>query len=81
MLAHHLLCVIQRALHAPEIRHRWPTPRTHLSGQVRVITSLINDKGQMIHSRNTLLPEPIHVEIYNALGLPRSPLKRVLSIH
>ncbi|WP_170920566.1 hypothetical protein [Desulfacinum hydrothermale] len=43
-------------------------------------TTKINDKGQRIHIRNTSDPEPIHVEIYNALGLPRSPLKRVLSI-
>ncbi|SMC25610.1 hypothetical protein SAMN02746041_02378, partial [Desulfacinum hydrothermale DSM 13146] len=50
------------------------------SGQVRVTTTMVNDEGQMIHIRNTSEPEPIHVQIYNALGLPRSPLKRVLSI-
>ncbi|SMC27945.1 hypothetical protein SAMN02746041_03130 [Desulfacinum hydrothermale DSM 13146] len=49
-------------------------------GQVRVTTTMINNKGQMIHIRNTSEPKPIHVEIYNALGLPRSPLKRILSI-
>ncbi len=80
VLAYHLLCVIQRALRARGICHLWATLRTHLSGQVRVTTSMLNDKGQMIHIRHTSEPEPIHVEIYNALGLPTRPLKSVMTI-
>ena len=80
VLAYHLLCVIQRTLHANAIRHHWATLRTHLSSQVRVTTSMVNDKGQVIHIRHTSEPEPIHVEIYNALGLPTRPLRRLTSI-
>jgi len=80
VLAYHLLCVIQRALHAAGIHHHWTTLRTHLSGQVRVTTSMVNDKGQVIHIRHTSEPEPVHLEIYNALGVRPRPLKRLMTI-
>jgi len=80
VLAYHLLCVIQRALHAAGIHHHWTTLRRHLSGQVRVTTSMVNDKGQVIHIRHTSEPEPVHLEIYNALGLQPRPLKRLMTI-
>jgi transposase len=80
VLAYHLLCVIQRTLRESGIRHHWATLRTHLSGQVRVTTSMVNDKGQAIHIRHTSEPEPVHVKIYNALGLPVRPLRRLTVI-
>ncbi|SHG15770.1 hypothetical protein SAMN02745206_03530, partial [Desulfacinum infernum DSM 9756] len=80
VLAYHLLCVIQRTLRESGIRHHWATLRTHLSGQVRVTTSMVNDKGQVIHIRHTSEPEPVHVKIYNALGLPVRPLRRLTTI-
>jgi len=80
VLAYHLLCVIQRQLHQCGIHHHWATLRTHLSGQVRVTTSVVNDKGQVIHIRHTSEPEPVHVEIYNALGLPARPLRKIMKI-
>ena len=80
ILADHLLCVIQRALHAAGIHHHWTTRRTHLSSQVRVTTSMLNDKGQVIHLRHTSEPEPVHLNIYNALGIRPRPLKRLMTI-
>ncbi|OPX39931.1 MAG: hypothetical protein B1H11_01595 [Desulfobacteraceae bacterium 4484_190.1] len=80
VLAYHLLCVIQRALHAADIHHPWTTLRRHLSGQVRVTTSMVNDNGLVIHIRHTSEPEPVHLEIYNALGLQPRPLKRLMAI-
>ncbi|MGQ9671459.1 MAG: IS1634 family transposase, partial [Desulfosoma sp.] len=60
VLFDHLSCVIQRALRAAGIHHHWRTVQTHLSGQVRVTTSMVNDKGQVIHLRHTSEPEPVH---------------------
>ncbi|HPU30882.1 MAG TPA: IS1634 family transposase, partial [Syntrophorhabdaceae bacterium] len=80
VLAYHLLCVIQRALHEAGIHHHWTTLRRHLTGQVRVTTSMLNQKGQVIHIRHTSEPEPIHLEIYNALKIHPKPLKRLITI-
>lgn len=80
VLAYHLLCVIQRALHKKGLRYHWSTLRHHLHGQVRVTTTMLNDKGQVIHIRHTSEPEPIHVTVYRALGLSLRPLKTVKKI-
>jgi|GEM_PF-1776759 len=80
VLAYHLLCVIQRALHGVGIHHHWTTLRAHLSGHVRLTTSMVNDKGQVIHLRHTLEPDPVHLEIYKALGVRPRPLKRLMTI-
>lgn len=49
VLAYLLLWVIQRKPHERGIRHHLTTMQTHLSGQVRVTTSMVNDRGQVIH--------------------------------
>ena len=74
--------LVQResALHAAGIHHHWTTLRTHLSGQVRVTTSMLNDKGQVIHLRHTSEPEPMHLEIDHALGVKPRPLKRIMTM-
>jgi len=80
VLAYHLLCVIQRALCASGIGHHWATLPTHLSGQVRVTTSMVNDRKQVIHRPHTSEPEPVHMEISKALGLAARPLRRLSAI-
>ena len=37
---------------------------------MRGIVALTNDKGERLHIRQTIDPEPFHREIYRALNLP-----------
>jgi transposase len=80
VLAYHLLWVIQKTLHEKGIRHNWKTLRESLSGQFIITTTMVNDKGQVINIRHTSEPEPMHVTIYQALGLSLKPLKTVRKI-
>lgn len=75
VLAYHLLAAIQRRLRCKGLSHRWQTLRTRLATQMRVTVSLTNDKGERIYLRQTTEPEPFHLEVYRALGLPPKPLK------
>jgi transposase len=74
VLAYHLVASIQRHLMEKGIAYRWKTIRKRMSNQTRVTTSVTNDKGERIHTRATTDPEPFHLEIYRALGLPLRPL-------
>ncbi len=75
VLAYHLLATIQRELKGKGILHRWGTLRTRLSTHMRATASVTNEKGERIYLRQTGDPEPFHLEIYRALGLPANPLK------
>ena len=75
VLAYHLLAVIQRRLRAQGLSHRWQTIRSHLAMQMRITLAITNDKGERLFIRQTTDPEPFHLEIYRALGLPPKPLK------
>lgn len=75
VLAYHLLASIQRELKKKGIRNHWSTVRMLLARQNRSTASITNDKGQRIHIRLTGDPEPFHLEVYRALGLPPKPLK------
>lgn len=75
VLAYHLLATIQRQLKAKGISHRWSTLRTRLSTHMRATASLTNRTGERVYLRQTGDPEPFHLEIYRALGLPPNPLK------
>jgi transposase len=75
VLAYHLLAVIQRQLKERGIHHRWETIRTRLSTLTRVTAALTNDKGERIHIRKTTDPEPVHLNILRALGVPFRILK------
>lgn len=75
VLAYHLLANIQRELKKKGTSRRWSTVRMLLATQNRTTASLTNDKGQRIHIRLTGDPEPFHLEVYRALGLPPKPLK------
>ncbi|MEJ5300672.1 MAG: hypothetical protein WHS38_06760 [Thermodesulforhabdaceae bacterium] len=80
VIAYHLVYVIQRALHKKGICHHWNTLRNYLNGKVQVTTTMINDKEQVIRIRHTSESEPIHVNIYQTLGLSLKPLKTVRKI-
>lgn len=75
VLAYHLLATIQGELKSKGISHRWSTLRTRLSTHMRATASVTNDKGERMYLRQTGDPEPFHLEIYHALGLPAKPLK------
>lgn len=74
VLAYHLLATIRRDLKKKGIHYRWQNLRRRLSTQMRVTVSVTNDRGERIYLRQTTDPEPFHLEIYRALGLPPKPL-------
>lgn len=75
VLAYHLLATIQRELKGKGISYRWSTLRTRLSTHMRATASVTTEKGERVYLRQTGDPEPFHLEIYRALGLPAKPLK------
>jgi len=75
VLAYHLLAAIQRRLRSKGLSHRWQTIRTRLATHMRVTVALTNDQGERLYLRQTTEPEPFHLEVYRALGLPPRPLK------
>lgn len=42
---------------------------------MRAMASITNARGERIYIRQTGDPEPFHLEVYRALGLPANPLK------
>jgi transposase len=75
ILAYHLLAIIQRRLRQKGLSYRWQTIRTRLATQMRVTVAITNDKGERLYIRQSTDPEPFHLEIYRALGLPPKLLK------
>lgn len=75
VLAYHLLATTQRELKNKGISHRWSKLRTRLSTHMRATAAVTSDKGERIYLRQTGDPEPFHLDIYRALGLPVKPLK------
>ena len=75
VLAYHLLATIQRNLKRKGISHRWGKLRERLSNHMRATAAVTNDKGERVYMRQTGDPEPYHLQIYRALGLPANPLK------
>lgn len=81
VLAYHVLQTIQHQLTKKSVHYRWETLRKRLQTQVRVTTTLFNDKQQKLHIRATTNPEPFHKRIYTTLGVSHKPghtLKTVL---
>jgi transposase len=74
VLAYHLMSVVQRELRQKKIRHRWDTIRMLMSTQTRVTASITTKENGRVHLRQTVDAEPFQRQIYNALGLPVSPL-------
>jgi hypothetical protein len=47
-----------------------PAIINRLMTHMRATASITNDKGGRIHLRQTGDPEPLHLEVYQMLGLP-----------
>jgi len=62
-------------LRAKGLSYRWQTSRARLAIQMRVTVAITNDQGERLAIRQTTDPEPFHLEIYRALGLPPKPLQ------
>ena len=75
VLAYHLLASIQRKLKSKGISHRWGTLRERLATHQMGTVAVTNDQGERIYQRQAGEPEPYHLEIYRALGLPTNAIK------
>jgi transposase len=80
VLAYHILHTIRVTLRRQGINDSWTTIRKGLSTQVRITTTMKRDDGKIIHLRQSTQPEMFHKKIYDALGLPHQPGKKVKTI-
>ena len=80
VLAYHILHTIRVTLRRQGINDSWTTIRKWLSTQVRITTTMKRDDGKIIHIRQSTQPEMFHKKIYDALGLPHQPGKKVKTI-
>lgn len=69
ILAYTLIQDILYRLRSQGITYNWNTLRTKLSTRVRVTTQAKTDAGKALHFRSTTQAEPLHKQIYHALGL------------
>ena len=76
ILAYHLLNYIQQYLRKAGINHRWDTVRSILQTHIALSTHLPTADGNMVHLRYCSIPTPKQVEVYSALGITSTPLKR-----
>lgn len=74
VLAYHLIAFIQKKLSAAGMHYRWKTIRDAMSTQTRITISLTNDRNERIHIRQTTEPEPFHLAMHRAMGLPPRPM-------
>jgi transposase len=80
VLAYHLLHNIRFKLRGQGIGLSWTTIRDRLSTQVRITTEMKRKDGKMIYIRKSSRAELFHKKIYDALGLPYQPGKKVKTI-
>jgi len=73
VLAYHLMACIQKELRHHGIRHRWETVRDQLANHMLATTAGTNRKGERVYQRRMGDPEPFHLQIYQALGIPPHP--------
>jgi transposase len=76
VLAYHLLNAIRHRLRAAGYGMRWSTVRERLSTHVLVSTTMRTEEGRMVYVRTPSTPELFHRDIYRALGLSASPIRR-----
>jgi transposase len=80
VLAYHILHTIRVSLRRRGINDSWTTIRKGLSTQVRITTTMKRDDGKIVHIRKSTQPEMFHKKIYDALGLPPQPGKKIKTI-
>lgn len=75
VLAYHLLVAIEKTMQGAGIHTSWGSMREKLrTHQVVTVVFPLPD-GRVLKLRRATTPEPEHVEIYNALGIPTEPMK------
>ena len=74
VLAYHLIAFIQKKLNAAGMHYRWKTIRDAMITQARITISMTNDRNERIHIRQTTEPEPFHLAVHQAMGLPVRPM-------
>jgi len=76
VLAYHLLNAIRFRLRAAGYLMRWSTVRARLSTHVLASISMKTDEGRTVYIRTPSTPELFHRDIYRALELRPSPIRR-----
>ena len=70
ILAYHLLHSIEYTLHQKEDHSRWSTVKRLVSSHNYSTIQLPTVKGPVINVRKPGIPEGVHIEIYQKLGVP-----------
>jgi transposase len=76
VLAYHLLNAIRHRLRNAGFMMRWSTVRRRLSTHVLVSTTMKTKEGRTVYIRTPSNPELFHRDIYRALELRPSPIRR-----
>jgi transposase len=77
VIAYHILAGILKKLHRKGINHNWDTIRNILSTHVRVTTTFKTKDDSTINVRNSTTPTIRQQEIYDALEIKKTPLKKI----
>ncbi len=77
ILAYHLLIAIEKTLKDKGVCSSWETVREVLTTHQIVTVVLPTSNGKTLRIRRCTKPEPSHLDIYNALGLPTRVIKPV----
>ena len=75
VLAYHLLVAIEKTMQGAGIHTSWGSMREKLRTHQVVTLVLPLPDRRVLKLRKATTPEPEHVEIYNALGIPAEPMK------
>lgn len=74
VLAYQAVQVLRRKLKAVDIKESWASLRNLFSVQQRVTATFKQRDGRTLHVRKTTVAEPKIQRLYDALGLPSSPV-------
>lgn len=77
VIAYHILAGILKKLHRNGLNHNWDTIRKILSTHVRVTTTFKTEDESTINVRNSTTPTKRQQEIYDALEIKKSPLRKI----
>ena len=70
VLAYHLLVAIEKTLHRAGIWSSWSTVREELRSHQVLTVVLPTSSGDVLRIRKGSTPEPEHLRLYTALGVP-----------
>jgi transposase len=81
VLAYHLLVAIEKRFLDRGVHTSWATLRAQLSTHQVITVVLPTRDGRVLKIRKGSIPEPIHKEIYDTLGIPAQVMKPVKTWH